>query len=531
MKEEVLDDDGAVARRGAAIIAADARDAVAARGWFFFAVSGGRTPWQMLAALAGEDVPWSFVHLFQVDERVAPAGDPDRNLTHIRESLLSHVPLPAGNLHAMPVEGHAKDLPAAAARYAADLESLAGKPAVLDLVHLGLGPDGHTASLVPNDPVLDVTDRAVALAGPYQGHPRMTLTFPVLDAARRILWLATGAEKKPMLARLRAGDRVDSRGPRVERAGTAPDRPRRRGQMTGGLGRRTLAAGDLEAEFLPDRGMLGASLRWRGVELLRRIEDLDAAAAKGSTAGIPLLHPWANRLDGLRYRAAGKDVVLDPSSPLLHLDGHGLPIHGVPWARLAWEVTASSRDRIAARLDWARPDLLAIFPFPHRLELVAALSPDALTIATTLVAGPDGPVPAAFGFHPYFGLPDVPRPEWRLELPAMRRLALDGRGIPTGADAPFAPFDEPLGRQSFDDGFALSDAHARFALSGGRARITVELLEGYRFAQVYAPGGADLVALEPMTAPTNALASGDGLILVAPGGAFRAEFRIRMEDA
>jgi 6-phosphogluconolactonase len=207
MKEEVLDDDGAVARRGASIIAADARDAVSERGWFLFAISGGRTPWQMLAALAGEDVPWDFVHLFQVDERVAPAGDPDRNLTHIRASLLERVALPAGNLHAMPVEAAAADLPAAAARYARGLESLAGTPAVLDLVHLGLGPDGHTASLVPNDPALAVNDRAVALSGPYQGHLRMTLTFPVLDAARRVLWLATGAEKKPMLERLRAGDR------------------------------------------------------------------------------------------------------------------------------------------------------------------------------------------------------------------------------------------------------------------------------------------------------------------------------------
>jgi 6-phosphogluconolactonase len=207
VKEEVLEDDGAVARRGAAIVATDAREAVAARGRFLLAVSGGRTPWRMLAALAGEDVPWSAVHLFQVDERVAPAGDPDRNLTHIRDSLLGRVALPAGNLHAMPVEGDAKDLPAAAARYGRELESLAGAPAVLDLAHLGLGPDGHTASLVPGDPVLAVTDRAVALAGPYQGHRRMTLTYPVLDGARRILWLATGAEKRPMLARLRAGDR------------------------------------------------------------------------------------------------------------------------------------------------------------------------------------------------------------------------------------------------------------------------------------------------------------------------------------
>jgi 6-phosphogluconolactonase len=161
----------------------------------------------MLAALATEQVPWNAVHLFQVDERVAPAGDPDRNLMHIRESLLRNVSLPPGNLHAMPVEVDERDLPAAAGRYARELEALAGTPAVLDLAHLGLGPDGHTASLVPGDPVLDVTDRAVALAGPYQGHRRMTLTFPVLDRARRVLWLATGAEKAGMLARLKAGDR------------------------------------------------------------------------------------------------------------------------------------------------------------------------------------------------------------------------------------------------------------------------------------------------------------------------------------
>jgi galactose mutarotase-like enzyme len=299
--------------------------------------------------------------------------------------------------------------------------------------------------------------------------------------------------------------------------------------MTGGRGPRTLAAGDLEAVFLPDRGMLGASLRWRGVELLRRVEDLDAAAAKGSTAGIPLLHPWANRLDGLRYRAAGRDVVLDPSSSLLHLDGGGLPIHGVPWARLCWEVTAASANRIAARLDWARPDLLAVFPFPHRLELDVALGPEALTLATTLVAAPEGPVPAAFGFHPYFGLAGARRPDWRLELPAMQRLELDSRGIPTGEESSFGPFDAPLGDRSFDDGFAVATDGAALCLSGGGLRIGVELLSGYPNAQVYAPADAELVALEPMTAPTNALANGRGLRLVAPGKTLRAVFRVRVD--
>jgi 6-phosphogluconolactonase len=204
MKVEVLPDADAVARQGAAVVASEARAAVAARGRFNVAVSGGQTPWQMLRALANEDVPWEGVHAFQVDERVAPPGDPDRNLTHLRESLLAHAPLPPEQLHAMPVED--ADLPAAAARYAATLQEFAGSPPVLDLVHLGLGPDGHTASLVPGDPVLDVTDADVALTGVYQGRRRMTLTYPILNRSRRILWLVTGGAKAGMLARLLKAD-------------------------------------------------------------------------------------------------------------------------------------------------------------------------------------------------------------------------------------------------------------------------------------------------------------------------------------
>jgi len=204
METEVLADAEAVARRAAAIVAAAAREAVAARGRFVLAVSGGHTPWLMLRALAGEDVPWAGLHLFQVDERVAPAGDPDRNWTHLSESLLDHVSLRPDQAHAMPVES--PDLAAAAARYAQTLGEIAGQPPVLDLVHLGLGPDGHTASLVPGDPVLDVSDADVALAGVYQGRRRMTLTYPVLNRARRVLWVVTGSEKAGMLGRLSAGD-------------------------------------------------------------------------------------------------------------------------------------------------------------------------------------------------------------------------------------------------------------------------------------------------------------------------------------
>jgi galactose mutarotase-like enzyme len=294
----------------------------------------------------------------------------------------------------------------------------------------------------------------------------------------------------------------------------------------GGGFARTLSAGDLEAVFLPGRGMLGASLLHRGAEILRRVEDLDASAAKGSTAGIPLLHPWANRLAGLSYRAAGREVTLEPSSPILHFDNRGLPIHGVPWGRLTWVVVEADRGRLVARLDWSRADLLAVFPYPHSLEMAVTLEPGTLTLETTLVAGAAGPVPVAFGFHPYVGLPGAGRGEWRLALPTMRRLGLDGSGIPTGAEEPFEARDAPLGDRTFDDGFRLESDAAAFTVSGGGRRIALELLAGYRYAQVYAPPGQDLIALEPMTAPTNALASGRGLALVEPGGRYRAAFRI-----
>jgi aldose 1-epimerase len=273
--------------------------------------------------------------------------------------------------------------------------------------------------------------------------------------------------------------------------------------------------------------MLGASLRRRGVELLGRVENLEASAASGSTAGIPLLHPWANRLAGLSYRAAGKEVRLDPASPLLHFDARGLPIHGVPWAQLSWDVTDSSVAAVEARRDWTREDLLEVFPFPHRLDLRAELTPDALAIETTLTAR-DQPVPVAFGFHPYLRIPDAPRGAWRLRLPEMRRLPLDASGIPTGSEEPFAAFDAVLAERSWDDGFELEDDGETFEISADGLAISTELVEGYPYAQIYAPADKDFIALEPMAAPTSALTTGHGLTLAHPGGAYRAVFRIRV---
>lgn len=194
---EVVGDERAAARRAAELIAAAGAEAAAARGPFGLALSGGRSPWAMLAVLGElEEMPWGATELFQVDERIAAPGSEDRNLTHMVLGLsMDH----QSTLRPMPVTQ--RDLEAAARDYEGTL------PERLDLAHLGLGPDGHTASLVPGDPVLEVRDRRVAITGTsYQGHRRMTVTYPVLEDARQVLWLVTGAEKREALAKLLAGD-------------------------------------------------------------------------------------------------------------------------------------------------------------------------------------------------------------------------------------------------------------------------------------------------------------------------------------
>jgi aldose 1-epimerase len=291
----------------------------------------------------------------------------------------------------------------------------------------------------------------------------------------------------------------------------------------------TMAAGDLQAGFLVARGMLGVSLRHRGEELLRQVHDIEECARHGRTAGIPLLYPWANRLAQPRYCAAGKEVALDPASPLLHTDRFGLLNHGVPWPHLEWALERHEPQRIAAELAWDRAAWLAVFPFRHRLEIVAELSPSALTIATHVFA--HEPMPVSFGFHPYLGIPGLARAAWELELPPMRELVLDAHKIPTGEERPFAAFDGPLADLDLDAGFALPAGARSFAVRGNGRRIAVERDESFPYLQLFAPRRQDLIAIEPMTAPANALVSGRNLPLLAAGESFRAVFRIRVEAA
>lgn len=201
---EVAPDAERNALAAAAFVAQSARAAVTARGAFTVAFSGGSTPVRMLELLGEVSVPWDRVHVFQVDERVAPDGDPARNLNMLKAGLLLPGRLPAANLHPMPVLGD--DLDAAARDYAHELRTCCGAGARIDLIHLGLGDDGHTASLVPGDGALSVTDRDVTMTSDYRGHRRMTLTYPALDRAFARLWLANGADKGAMLSRLRDAD-------------------------------------------------------------------------------------------------------------------------------------------------------------------------------------------------------------------------------------------------------------------------------------------------------------------------------------
>ncbi|HEX6312830.1 MAG TPA: aldose 1-epimerase [Acidimicrobiia bacterium] len=283
-----------------------------------------------------------------------------------------------------------------------------------------------------------------------------------------------------------------------------------------------IAKGELQAVFEPAVGMLGTSLRLRGNEFVALPGGV-ATYRNGHQTGIPFLAPWANRLDGWRYRVGAVDV--DLAGLPLHTDGHGLPIHGTMTAVEGWEVAAREPDRIRARFDYgARPDLLAAFPFPHVVEIDARVTRESLEMTTTLRPTTDRAVPLAFGFHPYLRLPAGDRSTWRLLMPARRHLALDGRGIPTGESAAEPAEAAAIGKRTFDDLYTLDDDH-QLGLETDDHRVVVRYDEGYPYAQVFAPPGTEFVCLEAMTAPTNALVTGDARV-VEPGDVFHARFAI-----
>ncbi|HEY1853276.1 MAG TPA: aldose 1-epimerase [Solirubrobacterales bacterium] len=300
-----------------------------------------------------------------------------------------------------------------------------------------------------------------------------------------------------------------------------------------GLTVESAAAGGLVATFVPEAGMVGCSLRAGGEELLGQRGGLAKYVGSSSTMGIPFLHPWANRLGASCFEVAGREVDLDRGGLPQKRDEAGLPMHGLLTAIGGWEVDRHLETEdggvLAASFDFgAHVLLMEAFPFAHRVELVAELAGAELTITTTVHAAGAGPVPISFGFHPYLQLPGVPRAEWVMEAPVRERLLLDRRQLPTGAREPVAIEPGPLGDRHLDDAFAAPPGGEPFALEGGGRRLELRLGEGYRFAQIFAPAETDAVAFEPMTAPTNALLSGEDLPLLGPGESFAAAFSIRV---
>jgi aldose 1-epimerase len=284
----------------------------------------------------------------------------------------------------------------------------------------------------------------------------------------------------------------------------------------------------LTATYVPNAGMIGASLSDGGVELLGQRRGLQAYVSSHRTMGIPILYPWANRLSSNGYGVDGAVVTLTPGTGGVRTDEHGVPIHGTLAAYPDWHVTTLLESQLTAELDFAaRPGLLATFPFPHLVEVDITLEDRTLTVKTTVSATTGTRVPLCFGFHPYLQLPDVPRAQWQIETPAMRFCPVNSWGIPTGVSEAQEATTELLGDKVLDNGYDEVPQGAVFAVSGGDRRIEVHFDEGYTAAQVFAPANDDVVCFEPMAAPTDSLRRG-GYRVAAPGESAVAEFRIKV---
>jgi galactose mutarotase-like enzyme len=243
--------------------------------------------------------------------------------------------------------------------------------------------------------------------------------------------------------------------------------------------------------------------------------------------GIPLLYPWANRLDGNTYDVDGGVVTLTPGAGGVRADPNGSPMHGTLAAYPGWLITEQSANSLTAAVDFNRPGLLASFPFPHVLTQRVTLVARVLTVETVVRPSASAAVPLCFGYHPYVTIPGVPREDWILETPTMRHLPTDDRGLPSGAAEAWPARSAPLGDTAYDDGFDQVPDGAQFVLRGGEHRITVTFETGYPAAQLFAPPGDALVAIEPMAAPTDALRRG-GYRLASPGRPATARFSIKV---
>jgi aldose 1-epimerase len=293
---------------------------------------------------------------------------------------------------------------------------------------------------------------------------------------------------------------------------------------------------ELQVTFVPGAGMVCCSLRHRGEELLAQRAGLQEYAAHGHTMGIPLLYPWANRLAADEYTAAGRTVQIPNDPALIARDGAGLPIHGAIGGRQGWELEpgsdggASEPQALTARLTWSEDSrwLWQIYPFRHDVHYEALIDGDCLRVSITVVACGEDRVPVAFGLHPYLSPPGAQREDYAVELPAMRHLDLDAHQIPTGSGQPAATRRFRLGEEEFDDGFDQVADGATFVVGAAQRRIELKLVEGYPCAQVYAPRDGQFICFEPMTAPANALRSGDGLRVLEPGERHRATFELRV---
>lgn len=328
-------------------------------------------------------------------------------------------------------------------------------------------------------------------------------------------------------------------------------------------------AAALEAAFVPGAGMLCSSLRHHGEELLAQNAGVSAYVQNGKTMGIPLLYPWANRLAGFDYVVGERSVQVPHDESLVHTDAGGLPIHGVIGGRQSWELTGGvdpgaaepgaaepgaaelgaaelgvaelgvaesgvverGSSSLAATLSWSdeQPQLFEVFPFRHDLRYEALLQDGWLEISVTVYACGTDAVPLAFGFHPYLS-PGGERASWEIELPAMRALTLDAQQIPAGPGQSLPAQRFELDGREFDDGFDDVAEDARFGVTGADRRIELTFLQGYTCAQVFAPASGQFICFEPMTAPANALRSGDGLRRLAPGESFVARFALAVGD-